>query len=277
MKKSRGILIAGNWKMNHRIHETAQYLLDLQRLWGTNLKPSTSQALQEGRLKACLIPPFLSLQQAVDVSRRAPTQAVFIAAQNAHWEKLGAYTGEISGPMLQEIGISTVLIGHSERRQYFGETDKTVRLRARSLLEQGFTIILCIGETRAQREAGETNAVLTKQLQAVFEDTQKGVAQFFNGRVILAYEPIWAIGTGLTATPEQAKQAHHLIRKYLKENLTPEAAEQTPILYGGSVTPKSISDLLACSNIDGALVGGASLKVEDFLALIEAGGQALID
>jgi len=255
--KTRGILIAGNWKMNLGPKDTEKYFGDLKALWGP---PS-------GNVRACLIPPALSLQAALQASRGMP---VSIAAQNAHWEKSGAFTGELSGPMLQEAGIKTVLIGHSERRQYFGETNETARKRSQSLLEQGFQVILCIGETRAERESGKTQAVLTEQLRGSLPEVG-----YLDGRLVLAYEPVWAIGTGLTATPAQAEEAHQMIRKFLWDQHGMEASGRTPILYGGSVTPENVDSLLSCPNIDGALVGGASLKPDSFVKLLESGGKVL--
>jgi triosephosphate isomerase len=218
---------------------------------------------------------MLTLETAKRLSVEAPFP-VCVAAQNAHWEKKGAFTGEVSGPMLKELGIEWVLIGHSERRQFFGETDETVRKRSESLLEQGFKTIICIGETRAEREAGKTSEVLIRQMVGVCPEAGKGVAACLaTGRVVFAYEPVWAIGTGLTASPEQAEEAHALIRSLLKKNFDEEAAAKTLLLYGGSVTPENIDGLLACPNVDGGLVGGASLKPESFLALVAAGGRVL--
>ncbi|MGZ3699514.1 MAG: triose-phosphate isomerase family protein, partial [Bdellovibrionota bacterium] len=160
-------------------------------------------------------------------------------------------------------------------RQYFGETDETVRKRCESLLEQGFRVILCVGETRAEREAGQTAAVLIRQLSGAIPDAGSGVAKFLDGRVVIAYEPVWAIGTGLTATPEQAEEAHLIIRKQLWDRFGLEASGRTPILYGGSVTPENVDQLLGSPNVDGALVGGASLKPESFLALLNGGGRTI--
>lgn len=173
------------------------------------------------------------------------------------------------------MGIEWVLIGHSERRQYFGETDETVRKRSESLLAQGFKLIICIGETRAERDLGKTHEVLTRQLTGICPEPGKGVSGFLGGPVVFAYEPVWAIGTGLTATPEQAEEAHAFIRNSLKTRFSADAANRSAILYGGSVTPENADSLLACPNIDGALVGGASLKPEGYLALLAAGGRAL--
>lgn len=273
--KSRGILIAGNWKMNHSPRETAGFFDQLRAEWETALSAGTRKALQDGRLRACVIPPMVSLEAALQCAAKAPFK-VEVGAQNVHWEKSGAFTGEVSGPMLQELGIGAALTGHSERRQYFGETDETVRKRSESLLEQGFQVILCIGETRAEREAGQTLAVLERQLTGAIPKPGEGVARHLTtGRLVLAYEPVWAIGTGLTATPAQAEEAHQMIRKHLWDRFGMEASGRTPILYGGSVTPENALQLVSSANIDGALVGGASLKPKSFLALLEAGGKAL--
>lgn len=262
MAKSRGILIAGNWKMNLGPQETEAFFSSL-----INLSLPSS-------LQAWVIPPALSLTTALAAAKKAPFP-VSIGAQNVHWEKKGAFTGEISGPMVKEIGVSIALTGHSERRQYFGETDETVRKRSESLLEQGFRVILCIGETRAEREAGNTEEVLRRQLQGAIPEPSKGCAAFLDGRLILAYEPVWAIGTGLTATPEQAEEAHAFIRSYLHSRFGLQASAQTPLLYGGSVTPENAQTLLCCPNVDGALVGGASLKAESFMALLRAGKELI--
>jgi triosephosphate isomerase len=228
-------------------------------------------AFKNGKLRAVVIPPALSIHAALKAAAGTPIE---VSVQNAHWEQKGAFTGELSGPILKEIGLKTVLIGHSERRQFFGETDETVRKRTESLLEQGFCVIMCIGETRAEREAGQTEAVLKKQLKGAIPEAGKGAAKFLDGRLVIAYEPVWAIGTGLTATPQQAQEAHEVVRKFLSDNCGKDAAAKTQILYGGSVTPENVATLLACADIDGALVGGASLKPESFFALVEAGGKA---
>lgn len=270
---SRGVLIAGNWKMNYGPKETEKFLSDLRAQIHPKLSTDTQRCLEQGILKACLIPPSISLERAASQAHQFPFPMA-IAAQNAHWEKKGAYTGEVSGPMLQELGIQWVLIGHSERRQFFGETNTTARLRAESLLEQGFHVILCLGESREERESGKTEATLTQQLAEMIPDSKKGIASFLNGKLVLAYEPIWAIGTGLTATPDQAEEAHRLIRNFLRDRISAEAAHLTPLLYGGSVTPENSASLLCCPNIDGALVGGASLKLENFVALLNEGAHA---
>jgi triosephosphate isomerase len=217
---------------------------------------------------------MLSLGTALTASARAGFP-IAIGAQNVHWEKKGAFTGEVSGPMVLELGLKWALVGHSERRQYFNETNETARKRTESLLEQGFHVVLCVGETRAEREAGKTSEVVSRQLNAVLVESAKGACAYLNGTLLIAYEPVWAIGTGLTATPEQAEEAHQMIRKLLWDRFGMECAGRTPILYGGSVTPENVDSLLACANIDGALVGGASVKPESFAALLAAGARAL--
>ena len=271
MRKDRGLTIAGNWKMNHSSEETAAFFTEFRAL-SASLSPDELRQIQSGQVKVCIAPPTLSLQKAQSLISYLGFP-VTIAAQNAHWEKKGAFTGEISGPMLQEIGVQWALVGHSERRQLFGETDKTVRMRAESLLDQGFQIILCIGETRTEREKEQTREVLIHQITEAIPNTHSGIAKYLDGRVLIAYEPVWAIGTGLTATPEQAEEAHAIIRDLLLNRFGVGAASRTPLLYGGSVTPENIGSLLACSNVDGALVGGASLKPQSFLSLLRTAAQ----
>jgi triosephosphate isomerase len=272
-KVSRGILISGNWKMNYGPRETEQFFSSLGDQIQSVLRDPAPTLLKSGKLRACLIPPFLSLEKALSSASQLPFPLT-IAAQNAHWEKKGAFTGEVSGPMLQEMGIEWVLIGHSERRQFFGDTDVTIRKRTESLLGQGFHVILCVGETREERESGKTKDVLLRQLNEAIV-LSSNTPKYLKGQLILAYEPVWAIGTGLTATPQEAQEAHALIRKFLHDQVGNEASEQTSILYGGSVTPENAESLLSCHDVDGALVGGASLKPEGFLALLQAGAKIL--
>ena len=192
-------------------------------------------------------PPFPSLSAAVQAL--AGTD-IAVAAQNVHWEVEGAFTGEVSAPMLFELGVYGAIVGHSERRQLFGETDEGVARRAAAALEAGLWVIACVGETEAEREAGETEEVLRRQA-AVLEAHEQ---------LVLAYEPVWAIGTGKTATPEQAQEAHAFLRGLI----------DVPILYGGSVKPDNAAELLAQPDVDGALVGGASLEVDSFAAICKA-------
>jgi len=271
-KKPRGILIAGNWKMNCTQAETESFFSALHF-------QAPLLALAQGYFKSCtlratLFPPMLSLSKASDLAAKTifPLE---IGAQNIHWDKRGAFTGEISGPMALEAGIKWALVGHSERRQYFNETDETSRKRTESLLDQGFHVILCVGETRAEREGGRTAEIVTRQLNAVLKEAGKAASTYLNGTLIIAYEPVWAIGTGLNATPDQAEEAHRLIRELLHDRFGSECATRTPIIYGGSVTTENMESLLACANVDGALIGGASLKPESYAQLLAAGARAL--
>ena len=225
------MLIAGNWKMFKGPAETAAFC----------------RALRErdlGAAGAVVCPPFVSLAAAVQVL--AGTE-IAVAAQNVHWELEGAFTGEISAPMLRELGVYGAIVGHSERRQYFGETDETVARRARAALDEGLAVIACVGETEAEREAGETEQVLRRQVSVLDAHDD----------LVLAYEPVWAIGTGKTATPELAREAHAFIKTMLA----------VPVLYGGSVKPDNAAELLSQPDVDGALVGGASLDVDSFTAI----------
>jgi triosephosphate isomerase len=268
-RKPRGVLIAGNWKMNYGLKETETFLLEFFHAADKQLSGKAGDAFTSGKLRAQIYPPAICLETALTCCTQSANVPIGVGAQNAYGVKTGAFTGELSGPMLEELGVRSVLVGHSERRQHFGETDDSARKRAEGLLAQGFEVIYCIGETRAEREAGKTQFVLSNQLAAILVP---GVP--LNGRLVLAYEPVWAIGTGLVATPEQAEEAHAFIRAELGKR-SRSAAETTPILYGGSVTPENVKQLLACPNVDGALVGGASLKPEGFLKLIVAGFEAL--
>ena len=267
----RKILIAGNWKMNHGPKACSEFIDWAQQNWAAKLSATTRALVDQNRIMAALYVPAVTLQTAL---RSKGSLKLTIGAQNAHWEKSGAFTGELSGPLLKEIGISSCLVGHSERRQYFGETDETVRKRTESLAEQEIEVILCVGETRQERENNLTETVLERQLRAVITSPTSIAARHLGGKIVVAYEPVWAIGTGLTATPEQAQAAHRFIRQWLTQNVNPETAEKTLILYGGSVTPENIAALLGQADVDGGLVGGASLKPESFLAMIENAGQA---
>src|SRR5215218_6682142 len=202
-----------------------------------------------GGVDVVVCPPFVSLEIAVQLL--AGTE-IGVAAQNVHWEDGGAYTAEVSAPMLREVGVYGAIVGHSERRQYFGETDETTAKRARAALAAGLFVIACVGETAAEREAGETEEVLRRQVAALGDA---------DDRLVVAYEPVWAIGTGKTATPELAQEAHALIKSLL----------DVPVLYGGSVKPENAAELLAEPDVDGALVGGASLDVESLVSICRGG------
>jgi triosephosphate isomerase (TIM) len=230
-------LIAGNWKMYKGPGAAAEFCLGLR------------EEDLEG-VDVVVAPPFVSL--AVAVQLLAGTE-IAVAAQNVHWEEEGAYTGEISPAMLLELGVYGAIVGHSERRQYFGENDENVRKRAHGALAAGMFVIGCVGETEEERERGDTESVLQRQVSAFEADDN----------LVLAYEPVWAIGTGKTATPEIAEEAHAFIKSLL----------DVPVLYGGSVKPDNAAVLLSQPDVDGALVGGASLELESFIAICRAGAK----
>jgi triosephosphate isomerase len=208
-----------------------------------------------------IAPPFTALSTAVEA---AAGTAVAIAAQNAHWEREGAFTGEVSMPMLVETGCRGVIIGHSERRQYFGETDESVNRKLKAALQAGLAPIVCVGELAAERDANMTQAVLKRQFEGGFA----ALTDVEFSRILLAYEPVWAIGTGRTATPEIAASAHGFLRELARKRFSPESASALRILYGGSVKPDNIKGLMAQEEIDGALVGGASLDAKSFSAIV---------
>jgi triosephosphate isomerase len=227
------VLIAGNWKMYKGPAETAEFCVELKR-----------RADDFAAIDVAVCPPFTSLAVAVQIL--AGTD-IAVAAQNVHWEPGGAFTGEVSAPMLRELGVYGVIVGHSERRQYFGDTDETVAKRARAALAAGLSVIACVGELEEERERGETEDVLRRQASVLEAEDN----------LVVAYEPVWAIGTGKTATPELAQEAHAFVKTLL----------DVPVLYGGSVKPENAEDLLRQPDVDGALVGGASLEVESFAAI----------
>jgi triosephosphate isomerase len=243
--------IAGNWKMNKTVAEAEEFI--------AGLLPRVSSS--EG-VDVAICPPFTALQAMVDSTRGSRVQ---VFAQNAHAADSGAYTGEVSIPMLDEIGIHGVIVGHSERREMFGETDKALAHKVPAVLAAGLVPILCVGETESEREAGDTERKLRHQVQ---EDLAR-VEESRLGEVVIAYEPIWAIGTGLSASPEQAQEAIAFIRALVADRSREQAA-RTRVLYGGSVKPDNVDQLLALEDVDGALVGGASLDSEGFAAIVEA-------
>ena len=247
---TRTPVLAGNWKMFKTVAETVVYLNEFKIL---------TQYTQDCEI--VIAPPFPALAAAVEAVQGS---SIRIAAQNLHWEKEGAFTGEVSAPMLRAAGCSDVIIGHSERRQYFGETDETVNRRVRAALEDGLRPIVCVGETLDEREARQTTEVLLRQIDRALASLTPESAS----PIIVAYEPVWAIGTGRTATPEIAEEAHQTLRDRVRKNLGAETAERLRILYGGSVKPANIQGLMACPNIDGGLVGGASLEPALMAAII---------
>jgi triosephosphate isomerase len=236
------MLIAGNWKMFKTPAETLEFCAALR----VRLEPLDG-------VDVVVCPAYTSLHDAL--AMLAATE-IGVFAQNTHWEREGPYTGEVSPAMLRELGVGGTLVGHSERRQHFGETDATAARRARGALEAGLDVIACVGETDDEREADETEAVLRRQVESI----RDAIADEDRDRLAIAYEPVWAIGTGKTATPELAEEAHRLIKELL----------DVPVLYGGSVKPENAADLLAQPSVDGALVGGASLDVLSFAAICEA-------
>jgi triosephosphate isomerase len=221
------MLIAGNWKMYKWPSQTVEFCRAFNAPPGVDV---------------VVCPPYTSLREAVE-------SGLTTYAQNVHWEREGAFTGEISAPMLLELGVAGSLVGHSERRLYFGETDETTAKRARAAVEDGLAVIVCVGETEEERERGETETVLRRQLSVLPA----------HDRLVVAYEPVWAIGTGKTATPEMAQEAHAFVKTML----------DVPVLYGGSVKPENAEELLAQPDVDGALVGGASLEVDSFTAICQ--------
>jgi triosephosphate isomerase len=249
--QARRPLVAANWKMNKTVAEADGFL---ERFIGSIGELATVD------LVVC--PPYTALAAAVERTRRSP---VMVAAQNVHESESGAFTGEISIPMLRELGVESAIIGHSERRQHFGESDEALARKLMALLAAGMLPILCVGETETQRDAGETESVLIAQLDA--DLAQVPAAEL--GEVVIAYEPIWAIGTGRTATPEQAEEACALIRARIAER-DPGAAGAIRIVYGGSVKPDNAAELFELPDVDGGLVGGASLDPDDFAAICEA-------
>lgn len=250
--KPRGLWITGNWKMNHGPLATKAFFQDIKSTWRSC-----------AGLHSVLFIPSISLSAGVEYVRAAGLECS-IGAQNIHWEPSGAFTGELSAPLLKEIGIDWALVGHSERRQFFGETNESAGKRTLAALKANMQVMLCIGETKAERQAEKTFEVLKAQLDGgLLQDC----APYLDGRLLLAYEPVWAIGTGLTASPDQAEEAHKNIRDYLWKRFGIEAAGRTPILYGGSVTPQNAKEIFSKPNVDGGLIGGASLKTDSFLAL----------
>jgi triosephosphate isomerase len=258
-------ILAGNWKMNQGPNEAESFFGELREKWDATLSDGARSRFSGGDAAIWLFPPAITLDRARAL---ATPLGITIGAQNAHGAVSGAFTGELSAPLLAQIGISTVLLGHSERRQYFGDTDESLLQRAEGLLAQKVALLICVGETRAERESGQTRQVLLKQLSGLLASPALKTA-FESGQAHIAYEPVWAIGTGLTATPDQAEEAHQFIRNELNTKLGAKASQTCRILYGGSVTPENIATLMNRPGIDGALVGGASLKPGVWLELVD--------
>ncbi|MBM4166574.1 MAG: triose-phosphate isomerase [Ignavibacteria bacterium] len=253
----RNKLIAGNWKMNKDIHESANLIDELKQKVTTNEKVG---------VLLCL--PSISL---VIANTLLKDSSMKLGAQNMSDKDDGAFTGEISARMLKSVGCTAVILGHSERRQYFKETNEYINLKAKKALASQLVPIICVGETLQERESGITDAVITAQIKGVLA----GLSASEMEDVVIAYEPVWAIGTGKTATTEQANAVHKLIRKLVGQMFSWAIAEQLIIQYGGSVNEKNALELLSQSDIDGALVGGASLKADSFAAIVKAGCEAI--
>jgi triosephosphate isomerase len=253
---TRTPLIAGNWKMYKTVHEAERFL--------QALLPRVSSA--DG-VDVAVCVPFTALQAAIDATRGAPVE---VYAQNMHQAPEGPFTGEVSAPMLAELGVHGVVLGHSERRQHFGESDRALAEKVPAALEAGLQVILCVGETEEERDAGDTERKLRHQVQ---DGLEKLPAERL-GDIAIAYEPVWAIGTGRTATPEQAEEAIGFVRALVADR-DREQAQRTRILYGGSVKPDNAAELVALPDVDGALVGGASLDVDSFAGIVEAARQVV--
>ena len=250
-KALRKAIIAGNWKMNKNRKEAAELI--------NALKPIAAD-------KTCgviICVPFTNLETALSLTEGTNIE---VGAENVHFEKSGAFTGEISADMLTEMGVKYVIVGHSERRQYFGETDETVNKRTTAAIEAGMTVILCVGETLAERELGITEEVVAKQVKVALH----GLTADQVKNIVIAYEPVWAIGTGKTATAEQAQEMHAFIRKTIADKYGNEVAENCSILYGGSCKPSNAKELFANKDVDGGLIGGAALEVDSFMGIINA-------
>ena len=255
---SRRKLIAGNWKMNKTSAEGSALIKDIKAALPCKGEPACCTGPE-----VLVCPPFTTLPAVIAETKGSCIQ---VGAQNVHWAASGAFTGEVSAAMLQDVGVSHVIIGHSERRQYFGETDATVNQRTKAALGAGLTAIVCVGETLAEREANKTTAVCEKQVK----EGLAGLSASDMAKVVIAYEPVWAIGTGKVATDAQAQEVHAFIRKILEAMFGGTVASQTRILYGGSMNAGNAKGLLAMPDIDGGLIGGASLKPLDFAAIVSA-------
>lgn len=247
----RKIMAAGNWKMNKTPSEAKAFVESLKGL------------VADAKSEVVVGVPFVCIPAVVEAAKGSNIK---VAAQNVHWEPNGAYTGEVSCAMLKELGVDYVIIGHSERREYFGETDEMVNKKARAILDAGMIPIICCGESLTQREQGVTAEHVRYQVKVAL----LGLSAEEVSKLVIAYEPIWAIGTGKTATNEQAEEVCGIIRKLISELYGEEVAEKTRILYGGSVKASNATELFSMPNIDGGLVGGASLKLDEFEKIVKA-------
>jgi triosephosphate isomerase len=253
---ARTPLVVGNWKLHLTIADAVALATEIK-----------NQLFHARRVEVGVAPVFTALAA---VQKRIEGTALKLAAQDCFWEDKGAFTGEVSAPLLADVGVGYVIIGHSERRQHFGELDAAVGLKARAVLRAGMAPIVCVGETEAQRDAGETFARIATQLEGALADIPQGDAP----RLVIAYEPVWAIGTGRTATPAQAAEVHAFIRDRLRDRWR-VGADDIRIQYGGSVKPDNAKELMAQPDVDGALVGGASLQAGSFVAIVRATQEVL--
>jgi triosephosphate isomerase len=244
-------LVVGNWKLHNGIADALALATELK-----------NQVFNLRNVDIAVAPVFTALHP---VAKRLEGTSIGLAAQDCYWEDKGAWTGEVSAALLKDVGCAYVIVGHSERRQHFGELDAAVNLKARAVLRHGMTPIVCIGETEKERDAGETFGRLSAQLDGSLAEIDRALA----ARVVVAYEPVWAIGTGRTATVAQVDEAHRFIRGKLRERWG-ESADDVRIQYGGSVKPDNAQQIMACPDVDGALVGGASLKADSFVAIARA-------
>ncbi len=248
MRKS---IIAGNWKMYKTVKESVDFVKQLDEKF---------KGIQDREIVVC--PSYLSIPA---VSEALRFSNISVGAQDAHWENEGAFTGNVSPSVLKEIGVKFIILGHSEKRQYDAETDGKINRKLKNVLKNGLKAIVCVGETLQERETSRTEKVIETQVQGCFE----GISLGDLSQIVIAYEPVWAIGTGKTASPEQANEVHSYIRSLIKNKFNSEAADYLRIQYGGSVKPDNVKQLMAQKDIDGALVGGASLKADSFSAIVQ--------
>ena len=253
-KKLRNAVIAGNWKMNKTPAEAKELIDDIKPL------------VKDAKCGVIVCVPYVDLDAAL---KGTENSNIGVGAENCHWAASGAFTGEVSAPMLKSMGVQYVIIGHSERRTYFGETDETVNKRIRAALDNGLNVILCVGESLTQREQGVTAQLVAMQTKIALGGVKKEELK----KIIIAYEPIWAIGTGKTATAEQANEVCALIRSTVKGLYGNDAGDAMTIQYGGSMNPKNAAELLAQPDVDGGLIGGASLKPADFAEIVKAASK----
>ena len=252
----RAKIVAGNWKMNKTATEAKDLIAGIRKELGDAALP----------VEVVVCPPATDLRDAAAALEGC--SSIALGAQNVHWAESGAYTGEISAAMLKELGVTYVIIGHSERRQYFGETDATVNQRVKAALAAGLKPIVCVGETLEERDAGKMEEVVVRQINEGLKDLGGEVK-----KIVIAYEPVWAIGTGRTATPDQAEEVHAIIRKTIATlpGACEHCAAEVRIQYGGSMKPANAAELMAKPDIDGGLIGGAALKADSFAAIVRAG------